>query len=81
MVAELTCLGRSVGNSNSSGKTAAIVEARTCLTGPWGCRGTEVAATSRQKRRQRSELGLAETAGCWQGNRNIAETTMASANI
>ena len=68
MVAEQTCLGISVRNSNDSGKTAATVEAQTWLTGPCISGVREAADTTRQEQRQQNKLGLADTAGLQQGD-------------
>ena len=86
-VAEQTWLGGSVSNINGSGKTAAIVAARTWLKGPGGSGGSggsggrEAAEMSRDQRRRRSKLVLAETAMWRRGNIKTAVTATTSVKI
>ena len=80
-VAEQTCLGDSIRNSNGRGRTAATVEVRTWLTVPGGIGGREAKALSRQQRRRQSKLGLEETEGRQRNDSKKAATATSPAQI
>ena len=80
-VAERSWLGGSVREINGSGKTAATLAERTCLTGPGGSCDREVSEMSRQKRWRRSKLRLTVTAGRRRGDRETAVTATSATQI